>query len=98
MSSHLYGNILVLAAIIFIDPKYVENGHALSIVLGTGITILPAHIAAESQEHGVLDDGEGTWVDFVHALRNSIPIAISSIGPAILVGLDYWGVAPLELT
>lgn len=49
---------MAIAVIVFIDPHYVESGHVLTMVLGTGITTLLAHVVVDSQEHRVLNDGE----------------------------------------
>ncbi|HCS57619.1 MAG TPA: hypothetical protein DIW80_10695 [Gordonia polyisoprenivorans] len=47
LSAYVYGNLLVLAAIVLASAGDIYEGHAVLIVLGTGLTTYIAHIFAD---------------------------------------------------
>ncbi|MGV9480431.1 hypothetical protein [Gordonia aichiensis] len=47
LSAYVYGNILVLAALVTASAHAVENGDAVWLILGTGLTTYIAHVFAD---------------------------------------------------
>ena len=47
LSAYVYGNIMVLAALVTASAHAVENGEAVWLVLGTGLTTYIAHVFAD---------------------------------------------------
>lgn len=69
LSAYVYGNILVLAALVTASAHAVENGDAVWLILGTGLTTYIAHVFAdlvaggsipEAHSHGASAQGGGT--------------------------------------
>lgn len=96
VSAYIYGNILVLAALIAIFPEQIADGHALVIVLGTGLTTYLAHCLAEQQEIHVLKGKKVERGVLKVAFRNSLPILSSTVYPVFLLALGYWGVVSVD--
>lgn len=102
INAYVYGNILILAAIISIKPEYVGNGHAALLTLGTGLATFVAHVFAETQEYEVLrkegeDPAQGRKAALVQALKDSRPILTSTFLPALVFALGFWGLLHEDL-
>ena len=86
VSAYVYGNILVLSAVVTATPEAVRNGHALVYVLGTTVTTFLAHVLAHDFASAV-----GAGAGFDHArhlraeLRDAVPILSSGSVPALLL-------------
>ena len=87
MSAYVYGNVLVLAAVVAATNDAIEDGHAIWIVLGTTVSTYLAHIYSEAVGHSVLDTGEAEH--FPDELRDAVPI-LSSGGVPIVALLLCW--------
>lgn len=94
MSAYTYGNILALGALVLVAPADIEHGHALILLLATGFTTLLAHGLAELQEHRLLHWRWANTSDYLHALRNSVPILSSTSAPAVALLLAMADVIP----
>ncbi|MGV9792858.1 hypothetical protein [Gordonia sp. NPDC003422] len=91
ISAYIYGNILILAAIIPIDPEREKFG--VLVLLGTAASTFLAHVFAETLGRQVLDGSEHTTPRSVlHHLRNSVPILTSAVLPCLILvaGLLDW--------
>ncbi|MGV9858601.1 hypothetical protein ACWDTD_08100 [Gordonia sp. NPDC003425] len=88
LSAYVYGNILVLAAVVAVSPHDLESGHAFWIVIGTGATTYVAHVFADlvaqgsiPEAHGGSHDSAPTNADRDHVLgelRDAVPIVSSA--------------------
>jgi hypothetical protein len=87
MSAYVYGNVLVLAAVVAATSDAIEDGKAVLIVLGTTVSTYLAHIYSEALAHGVTDTGEPEH--FSEELRDAVPI-LSSGGVPIVALLACW--------
>ncbi len=96
VSAYAYGNILALATLILVTPEDVEHGHAMLVLLATGVTTFLAHTLAETQEHRVLQGSGINWEELVHALRNAFPIVSSTATPALVLILSMLHFIPGE--
>lgn len=85
INAYVYGNILILAAIITVNEHSIEEGHAWLMVLGTGVATFVAHFFAETQEYDVVREGEDTKERSKAATKKAVvnarPIYNSAIAP-----------------
>ncbi|MET7772310.1 hypothetical protein [Nocardia sp. NPDC005366] len=90
ISAYIYGNILVLAALVPVVTTDVHVG--ILIVLGTALSTFVAHIFAEAVGHSVGDGGVATRAEKLRGLRNSVPILSSAVLPCAVLatGLVGW--------
>ncbi|MEV0297470.1 hypothetical protein [Nocardia sp. NPDC050710] len=89
ISAYIYGNILVLAALVPIvtADKYV----GILVVLGTALSTFVAHVFAEAVGHSVRDQSALTLRGSRHDLRNSVPILSSAVLPCIILATGWLG-------
>ncbi|GES38501.1 hypothetical protein RAJCM14343_3766 [Rhodococcus aetherivorans] len=89
ISAYIYGNVLVLAALVPIitGPKYV----GIAIVLGTALSTFVAHAFAEAVGHTVRQGTPLTRAEKIAELRNSVPILSSAVLPCVILGLGWLG-------
>ena len=90
MSAYIYGNILVLAAVVGVGAEAIEDGRAVLLVLGTTVTTYLAHVYAEAIAHS-LTSTDSSHRDFSHELRDAVPIVSSGTVPVISLVLGYLG-------
>jgi hypothetical protein len=83
ISAYVYGNILVLAALVLLTRDDVEHESGLAIVAGTAVSTFVAHAFAERLGSAVRE-GEHARLGVV--LRDSLPIISSAALPALLMG------------
>jgi hypothetical protein len=96
VSAYVYGNVLVLAAVVGASPAAVASGAAVTLVVGTVLSTYVAHVLAHTI--GSLFGGEEGRVAVAVELRDALPIISSGITSALLLGaaaLDWlpvlWG-------
>ncbi|EYT62970.1 membrane protein [Dietzia sp. UCD-THP] len=90
ISAYIYGNILVLAALVPIvhTEKYV----GIAIVLGTALSTFIAHVFAEAVGHGVREGEPLSRAERRAELRNSVPILSSAVLPSLILAVGWIGV------
>lgn len=94
ISAYVYGNILVLAALLPLNTASVV--HAGLVVIGTSISTFIAHAFAESVGRSARSGRPLTPVERIQELRDSVPVLTSGLVPAAVVGLG--GLGWLELS
>lgn len=89
ISAYVYGNILMLAALVVLANDQVRDGSAVVIVLGTGVSTFVAHTFAERLGAVVRGTDRAAWIA---ELRSSVPILSAAAVPAVLmvVGSLEW--------
>jgi hypothetical protein len=80
VAAYVYGNVLVLAAVIGSAPASVESGAAAALVAGTVVSTYVAHVLAHSI--GALLVGHG---GVRRQLRDAVPVLSSGVTPAVLL-------------
>jgi hypothetical protein len=83
ISAYVYGNILVLAALVLLTHDDIDHGAGLAIVAGTALSTFVAHAFAERLGSTVR---QGEHARLVVVLRDSLPIISSAALPALLMG------------
>ena len=88
VGAYVYGNILVLAAIIATSPESIADWTAVVYVVGTAATTFFGHVVAHriGQSIGRSDD-EALRLHLAQEARDAVPIVSSGTGPAVLLAL-----------
>jgi hypothetical protein len=99
VGAYIYGNILVLAAILATSPESIAHGTAVIFVVATSATTFLAHVVAYriGQTIGRTDD-EALRLHLAQEARDAVPIISSGAGPAVLLALGAVGWLPPELS
>jgi putative Mn2+ efflux pump MntP len=99
IAAFVYGNILVLAALIALHPEDLAGPKAAAYVVGTGVSTFVAHLLAESVGTRVRTGRRLTAAQLRHELRDCLPIVSATTLPALLMGaaLLGWLAQPVAL-
>lgn len=89
ISAYVYGNILVLAALLPLNNTSVS--HAGLVVIGTSISTFIAHAFAESVGRSTRIGRSLTRTERIRELRDSLPVLTSGVIPAVVVGMGALG-------
>jgi hypothetical protein len=89
VSAYVYGNVLVLAAVVGASPAAVGSGTAVVLVVGTVLSTYVAHVLAHVI--GALFGGGAGRHAVAVELRDAVPIISSGITPALLLGATALG-------
>ena len=92
VSAYVYGNVLVLAAVVGASPGAVVSGTAVAIVAGTVLSTYVAHVLAHSI--GSLFGGHAVRTAVREHLRDAVPIISSGATPAAVLGATALGWLP----
>jgi hypothetical protein len=92
VSAYVYGNVLVLAAVVGASPAAVVSGTAVVLVVGTVLSTYVAHVLAHAI--GALFSGEEGRTAVAVELRDAVPIISSGVTPAVLLGTSALGWLP----
>lgn len=89
ISAYVYGNILVLTALVPIttSEKYV----GILVVLGTSLSTFVAHTFAESVGYSVRRNQKLSRAEKIRELRNSVPILSSAVLPCVVLAIGWLG-------
>jgi len=97
LAAYVYGNILVLAAVVIATGNSIAGGEAALLVTVTTLTTYFAHILA----HGVGQQlGRGLHSirpQIVHEIFDALPIVFSGLVPAIVLLLAGLDIVPTQL-
>jgi hypothetical protein len=99
VGAYIYGNILVLAAILATSPESIAHWTAIIFVIATMATTFLAHVVAHNigQAIGRTDD-EALRLHLAQEVRDAVPIMTSGTAPAVLLALGAVGWLPPELS
>ena len=92
VSAYVYGNVLVLAAVVGCTPESVDDGRAVVIVLATMVTTYLAHVVAHRVGAGIGRSTDEAETHLRAELRDAVPIATSGLVPAgvlLVAALDW---------
>ncbi|MFD1826991.1 hypothetical protein [Mumia zhuanghuii] len=91
VSAYLYGNILVLAALVSLHPEDLDGPTGAVVVLGTAVSTFIAHALAETVALDVRSTGSVSRTMLLHELRDARPIASTASLPVLLMLAAYAG-------
>ena len=97
LSAYVYGNILVLTAIVIATGKSIVGGEAALLVSVTALTTYSAHILAHDVGQQ-LGRGRGEHrPHMAHEIRDALPILVSGVVPAAILFIATFDVVPTQL-
>jgi hypothetical protein len=91
ITAYVYGNILVMTALIALDPPDLLGSKAVAYVLGTGLSTFVAHLVAEMAGFGFRTERQMTLADVRHEARGSVPVISATVIPILLSLAALWG-------
>ena len=94
VTAYVYGNVLVLAAVVGCAPESVRSGRAVVVVLATMVTTYLAHVVAHRVGEGVGRRHDEAALHLRAELRDAVPIVTSGALPALVLAAT--AVAGLE--
>jgi hypothetical protein len=98
ISAFIYGNILVLSALILLSPQGLQTTRNFVYVLGVGFSTFIAHVVSDLFAHLLRHpDGKGLSAKLEDDLRDALPIATSAILPTIFLVAAWLGWLEAEL-
>jgi hypothetical protein len=83
ITAFVYGNILVMAALIILHPDDLLGPTGIAYVAGTAVSTFLAHLIAESVGLWVRTDTHPAMSTLRHEARDALPIASSAALPAV---------------
>lgn len=89
ISAYIYGNILVLAALIPVTKSQETLG--IAIVVGAALSTFLAHAFAESVGQTLRLGRSLSRTERVRELRDGLPILTSAVVPTVILGTAYLG-------
>ena len=90
ITAYVYGNILVLAALVVLDVHAIDSGGGILVVLGTALSTFIAHLVAHDVGSAI-EHPDG--FDRAHKsamVRDSVPILTSGSIPSLILATGYW--------
>jgi hypothetical protein len=92
ISAFIYGNILVLSALVALSPGALQTTRGFIHVLGVGFSTFVAHVASDLFAHLLRHpDGTGLSARLRRDLREALPIATSAILPTVILVVAWLG-------
>ncbi|MBY6413833.1 hypothetical protein HQ346_23070 [Rhodococcus sp. BP-252] len=91
ISAYVYGNILILAALIPLTSPEEHTFQGVAIVVGTGVSTFVAHAFAEGVGQTVRTGSHLSRAGRWEQLRDSVPILSATVLPAALLAVGWWG-------
>jgi hypothetical protein len=99
VSAYVYGNVLVMATLISLQPDDLRGPTAVLYVLGVGVSTFLAHMVGDGAGRRVRERRSMQWVEVRREIRDTLPIGTAATLPAAIL-LPAWGGlvdAPLAL-
>ena len=97
VSAYVYGDVLVLAALVALHPDDLTGTTGLAYVLGTAVSTYGAHVLAEAVGLGIRAGHRVSSDALRHELRDSVPIVSAGLGPALLMVAVLLGWPPPDV-
>lgn len=98
ISAFIYGNILVLSALVALSPASLKGAKGFAYVVGVAISTFIAHVASDLIAYLLRHpDGEGLGIEMAHELRDAVPIATSALLPTPILVATWVGWLQPEL-
>jgi len=91
ISAYVYGDVLVLAALVALRPEDLRSTTGLAYVLGTALSTYVAHVLAEAAGLRIRGTDRVSKTLLRHELRDALPIASAASGPALLMAVALLG-------
>lgn len=90
VSAYVYGNVLVMAALISLRPEDLRGPTGVLYVLGVGATTFIAHMVGGAVGRRIREGRSVRWVAIRREIRDSLPIGTAATVPAAILVLGWW--------
>lgn len=97
LAAYVYGNILVLAAVVIATGKSIVGGEAALLVSVTTLTTYVAHILAHLVGQQLGRDPGAHRALVAHEIRDAAPILVSGLVPAVILLVATLSIVPTQL-
>ncbi len=97
LSAYVYGNILVLAAIVIATGKSIVGGDAALLVAVTAVTTYVAHILAHNVGQQLGRERHAHYPHMAHEIRDATPILVSGVVPVVILLAASVSFVPTQL-
>jgi hypothetical protein len=97
VSAYVYGNVLVMAALIALHPEELRGPTGVLYVLGVGASTYVAHTVGEAVGLRVRAGRSLDRTALRHELRDALPIATSAGAPAAVLLLAWTGLLDADV-
>ncbi len=91
ISAYVYGNVLILVALIPMTSPDEHSFQGVAIVLGTALSTFVAHAFAEGVGETVRTGVKLARVARIEQLRDSVPVLSAAVLPAVLLAIGWAG-------
>ena len=99
ISAFIYGNILVLSALVVLSPDNLRTTRGVALVLGVGFSTFVAHVVSDLFAHLLRHpDGKGLSAGLRRDLRDAVPIATAAILPTVVLVAAWLGWLAADLS
>lgn len=90
IGAYVYGNLVVLGALLAMTPSTAVSVHGALTVLAAGLSTFVAHAFADLLAHRVGHGHRSVLHAAAHAVRSSLPVVTSTLLPIAVLGLGAW--------
>jgi hypothetical protein len=97
VSAYVYGNVLVMAALIALHPDELEGPRGVLYLLGAGISTYVAHAVGEAVGLRVREGRTLDRTALRHELRAALPIVTSTGAPVLVLVLAWTDLVDADL-
>ena len=97
VSAYVYGNVLVMAALIALHPEDLAGSTGVVYLLGVGASTYVAHTLGEAVGLRVREGRSLDWAAVRHELRDALPIVTAAGAPAALLLLGWTDVLDTDV-
>lgn len=97
LAAYVYGNILVLAAVVLATGKSIVGGEAAVLVGVTALTTYVAHILAHAVGQQLGRERNAHRSHVRHEIRDAVPILVSGVVPAVILLVASLSIVPTQL-
>ena len=97
VSAYVYGNVLVMAALIALHPEELRGPTGVLYLLGVGVSTYVAHAVGEAVGLRVREGRQLDGAAVRHEIRAALPIVTAAGAPAALLSLAWAGLLDADL-
>jgi hypothetical protein len=97
VSAYVYGNVLVMAALISLRPADLQGPTGVLYVFGVGVSTFVAHMVGDAVGRRVREGRSMEWAEIRREIRNSSPIGVAAVVPAAILVLAWGGLLDARL-
>ena len=89
VSAYVYGNVLVMAALISLRPDDLRGPTGVLSVLGVGLSTVVAHMVGHGVGHRIRHGRSIRWTEVRREIRDTLPIGMAATVPSAIL-LPAW--------